>query len=117
MAKFMRYETVLVLVGMAFGFCFGRTHASPEDMFGKLSAISYECSFCCGKRGAIPALKDGTACTVTVVRQYCRVVDYPTPHQVCVTTREEHSGTWNEAAGCCQADLGGGKKVCVRPRG
>lgn len=115
MARIIRYETVLLLVGMVFGFCFGRTHASPEEIFGKLSATSYECSFCCGKQGAVPALKDGASCTVTVVRRYCRIVDYPTPHQICITTREEVPGTWNETSGCCQANVAG-KSVCVRTR-
>lgn len=115
MAKFMRYETLLLIVGMVFGFCFGRTHASPEDMFGKLASTTYECNFCCGKQGALPVLKDGAACTVTVVRQYCRIIDYPTPHQVCVTTREDVPGIWNESRGCCQATVRG-MTVCVKAR-
>ncbi|MBX9572448.1 MAG: hypothetical protein K2X77_26365 [Candidatus Obscuribacterales bacterium] len=110
----MRFETLLVLVGLGIGFFVGHSSARPEDKFGKLTSITYECSFCCGKQNAIPSLKDGAACTVTVVKQYCRIIDYPTPHQICFTTREEIPGVWNESSACCEAKIEG-RKVCVRP--
>ena len=57
---------------------------------------------------------DGSSCTVTVLRQYCYVIDTPTPQQICYTVQERHQGRWNAEYHCCEAVVDG-RSVCVRP--
>ena len=106
------FAYILLVVGFICGAIFTQSHAGNR-IPGTLKSTTYECSFCCGKEKAIPQLRDGADCTIVVTRQFCRIIDYPTPHQICITTREEVKGKWNAASACCQAEIDG-RKVCVK---
>lgn len=96
-----------VLFGTAIGMLVGRHLTAPK--LKKTRVHLHSCPTQNSKR------IDGSVCTVIVMRQYCYIVNTPTPHQICFWVREEQQGIWNDAQACCEV-LIDGRKVCVRPR-
>ncbi len=96
-----------VLVGLALGMIFGRLQKRPKLKKTKFSVENCKID---------PSGKAiDTSCTVVVMRQYCYIIDTPSPQQICYWVREEHKGRWNAENGCCEAFVDG-RLVCVSPR-
>lgn len=101
-------HTAYVLAGSVAGLLLGRCWTAP-----KLKSTRFLLHTC----SASSANKmDGSSCTVVAMKQYCYIVNTPTPHQICFWVKEEYQGKWNSASGCCEAIVDG-RRVCVRPAG
>lgn len=97
------------LTGTAIGMMIGRHHCAPK--LRRLTKTITHCS-----PDAESSDKQHTAsCTVTVMRQYCYIIDTPIPQQICFWVKEEHKGQWNTQRGCCEIVLDG-RLVCVTPK-
>lgn len=97
-----------LFLGVSAGMLAGKLMLKPKLVSEKIYLES-----CPLDRSAQSA--DGGACTVVVMRQYCYIIDTPSPTQVCYWVREEHQGQWNAQLGCCEAIVDG-RPVCVLPR-
>lgn len=95
-----------LITGLAIGAVLGRIQRAP-----RLKQTTYSVENCKLDESGKASQGD---CTVVVMRQYCHIIDTPTPQQICFWVREEHKGRWNPQYGCCEAVVDG-RLVCVRP--
>ncbi len=96
-----------ILSGAIIGLLFGRTLGNARIRLLRTKVRLADCG-----QAINPASK--SSCKVIVMKQYCYIVDTPTPHQICFWVKEEQQGEWDSEKECCQV-LVDGRKLCVRP--
>lgn len=92
-------------IGLAIGMLIGR-HLTEPKLIKKTSHVIN-----CSKKSS--SSSEAAECTVTVMKQYCYVINTPLPQQICFWVREEHRGEWNAERGCCEVVLDG-RLTCAK---
>lgn len=108
------FHVSYVLLGLCLGMMIGRQLTEPKLISKKFVLENCYIDLRAQNPDELHSA-DGSACTVVVMRQYCYIVNTPTPQQICYWVREEHPGRWNARLDCCEAIVDG-RNVCVRPR-
>lgn len=111
----MKVQKFIAIICLVIGFLLGSHYsANLQPVKGKLVSTRFESTLCCGKdKVAASRLADGAPCEITVIREYCQIITYPSPQRICTTVVERIPGRWSAARGCCQAFFNN-QFVCVK---
>lgn len=95
-----------LFLGLALGMIMSKRLLAP-----RLTGMQLEIENCQLSKNGKNA---GGICQVTVNREYCYIVNTPTPHRICFWVKETVDGRWSAEKGCCEVRVDG-RTYCVRP--